>query len=92
MPRDRGKLKDRTAVTDEMVEKMADGLGAGDDVDEIERRRTGGRPAMGSGPASVESVRLDPELKRELLLRASKDGVSVSEVIREALRSYVRAS
>lgn len=44
---------------------------------------------MGSGPASVESVRLDPELKRELLLRASEDGVSISEVIREALRTYV---
>lgn len=44
------------------------------------------------GPASVESVRLDPELKRELLLRASQDGISVSEVIREALRTYVRGS
>lgn len=92
MPRDHGKLKDGAAITDEMVEKMADEAEAGYDVDEIKRRRPGGRPAMGSGPASVESVRLDPELKRELLLRASKDGISVSEVIREALRTYVRAS
>lgn len=92
MPRDHGKLKNGAAITDEMVEKMADEAEGGYDVDEIERRRTGGRPAMGSGPASVESVRLDPELKRELLLRASKDGISVSEVIREALRTYVRAS
>lgn len=92
MPRDHGKLKNGTAITDEMVEKMADEAEDGYDVEEIERRRTGGRPAMGSGPASVESVRLDPELKRELLLRASKDGISVSEVIREALRTYVRAS
>lgn len=75
-----------------MVEKMADEAEAGYDVDDIQRRRAGGRPAMGSGPATVESVRLDPELKRELLLRASKDGTSVSDVIREALRSYVRAS
>ena len=92
MPRDHGKLKDGTAITDEMVEEMADEAEGGYDVDEIDRRRTGGRPAMGSGPASVESVRLDPDLKRELLLRASKDGISVSEVIREALRTYVRAS
>lgn len=92
MPRDHGKLKDGTAITDEMVEKLADEAEAGYDVDEIERRRAGGRPAMGSGPATVESVRLDPELKKELLLRASKDGISVSEVIREALRTYVRAS
>jgi hypothetical protein len=92
MPKDHGKLKDGTAITDAMVEKMADEAEQGYDVDEIQRRRPGGRPAMGSGPASVESVRLDPDLKKQLLLRASKDGVSVSEVIREALRSYVRAS
>ena len=92
MPRDHVKLKDGSTISDEMVEKMADEAEAGYDVEEIARRRTGGRPAMGSGPASVESVRLDPELKRELLLRASKDGISVSEVIREALRTYVRAS
>lgn len=91
MPNDHGKLKNGKAITDEMVEAMADEAEAGYDVDDIARRRSG-RPAMGSGPASVESVRLDPELKKELLLRASKDGVSVSEVIREALRSYVRAS
>ena len=92
MPRDHEKLKEGTAITYEMVERIADEAEEGYDVAEIERRRTGGRPAMGSGPASVESVRLDPELKRELLLRASKDGISVSEVIREALRTYVRSS
>jgi uncharacterized protein YigE (DUF2233 family) len=75
-----------------MVEEMADEAAQGYDVDHIKRRRAGGRPAMGSGPASVESVRLDPELKKELLLRASRDGVSVSEVIRQALRTYVEAS
>jgi hypothetical protein len=52
----------------------------------------GGRPAIGSGPATVESVPLDPELRRALLRRASKDGISVSEVIRHALRAYVEAS
>lgn len=92
MTRNHGKLKDGSAITDEMVEKMADEAEGGYEVDDIERSRVGGRPAMGSGPATVESVRLDPELKRELLLRASKDGTSVSDVIREALRSYVRAS
>ena len=47
---------------------------------------------MGSSPSSVESVRLDPELKRDLLIRASEHGISVSEAIREALRKYVNAS
>lgn len=92
MAKDHGKLKDGTPVDDKMVEKLADEAEGGYDLDEIRRRRARGRPAMGSGPASVESVRLDPELKKELLIRASKDGVSVSEVIRQALRTYVQAS
>lgn len=65
---------------------------SGYDVDDILRRRRGARPAMGSTPAAVESVRLDPELKHDLLLGADKDGISVSEVIRQALRSYVEVS
>jgi hypothetical protein len=87
-----GTKKDGTPITDAIVEQLADEAERGYDADEILARRRGGRPAMGSAPAAVESVRLDPELKRELLLRADKDGISVSEVIRQALRDYVRAS
>lgn len=57
---------------------MADEAERGYDIETI-RRRQGGRPSIGSAPASVESVRLDPELRRDLLLRASEDGISVSE-------------
>lgn len=64
----------------------------GYDVDEIRARRRGGRPPLGSAAASVESVRLDPELKRDLLLRAARDQISVSEVIRRALGEYLHAS
>ncbi|HEU5033533.1 MAG TPA: ribbon-helix-helix domain-containing protein [Mycobacteriales bacterium] len=78
-------------MTDADVEALADEAEHGYDPDDLLRRRQG-RPALGSAPASVESVRLDPELKRDLLLRAAKDGVSVSEVIRDALRQYIRAS
>jgi hypothetical protein len=46
---------------------------------------------MVSAPSSVESERLDLELKRDQLLRASEDGVSVSEAIREALCQSVQA-
>ncbi len=82
MSKDHGRLNDGTVVDDEMVENLANEAEAGYDLHEIRRRRAaGGRPAMGSGPASVESVRLDPELKKELLLRASRDGMSVSEII-----------
>ena len=92
MAKTHGTRKDGTAITDEVVAALADEAERGYDVEDILRRRQGGRPAMGSGPAEVESVRLDPELKRDLLLRASRDGISVSEVIRQALREYVKAS
>lgn len=90
-PKNHGTKADGTPISDEMVEAMADEAERGYDVDKLLRRR-GGRPPMGSAASSVESVRLDPELKRDLLLRAAEDGVSVSDTIRQALREYVRAS
>jgi len=91
MTKDHGHKEDGTAITDEMVEAMVDEAEAGYDVDQIIRRR-GGRPAMGAAPASVESVRLDPELKRELILRSAEEHISVSEAIRRAVRQYLHAS
>ena len=91
MTRTHGRKKDGTPITDEMVEVMADEAEAGYDVEEILRRRRG-RPTMGSSAASVESVRLDPELKRDLILRAAQEHISVSEVIRQAVRQYLNAS
>lgn len=40
-------------------------------------------PALprGSAASSVESVRLDPDLKRDLLLRAAQDHTGVSEIV-----------
>ena len=86
-----GTKKDGTPITDATIEALADEAEAGYDVTELRRRQVG-RPSMGATPASVESVRLDPELKRDLLLRAAAEGASVSEVIRKALREYVQAS
>jgi hypothetical protein len=63
----------------------------GFDVTETLRRRRG-RPAIGSGPATVESVRLDPELRQALVQRAEHDHEAVSSVIRTALRQYLKAS
>jgi hypothetical protein len=91
MPKTHGSKNDGTPVTDEMVEELADEAERGDDVDELRRRR-GGRPALGPAPAAVESVRLDPERRRDLLLRAAADGRTVSEVIRAALHAYLEAS
>jgi hypothetical protein len=84
---------DRTAsgelITDELVQKLAEKAEAGYDVEEILRRR-GGRPPLGSGPASVESVRLEPELRDALVERARRDDETPSAVIRKALRAYLK--
>jgi hypothetical protein len=92
MPMTHGTKADGTPITDQMVEAMADQAEQGYDVEEMLRRRQRGRPAMGSAASSVESVRLDPELKRDLLLRAAEEHTSVSEIIRSAVRQYLRAS
>ena len=80
-------------ITDTMVEALAAEAEAGYDLDTlIARRPKRGRPALGSSAASVESVRLDPELQAELLARARADGATTSEIIREALRRFLRAA
>ena len=88
-----GHRKDGTPITDADVEAMADEAEQGYDVDTLlRRRRRGGRPPLGSAAASVESVRLDPELKRALQVRAAQEHVSVSEVIRRAIGEDLHAS
>jgi predicted HicB family RNase H-like nuclease len=84
--------QDGTPIPDTGIEELADEAERGYDVDELLQRRRGGRPPLGSAAASVESVRLDPELKRALLLRAAQENTSVSEVIRRALGEYLQAS
>lgn len=77
-------------ITDADVERLADEAERGYDLDAvIARRGRRGRPALGSAPASVESVRLDPELRDQLAERARVDGMTTSEVIRKALRDYL---
>jgi predicted HicB family RNase H-like nuclease len=86
------KRKAAKSINEADVEALADEAERGYDVAEVLQRRRGGRPPLGSGVATVESVRLDPQLKRDLLLRAARDHTSVSEVIRRALGEYLRAS
>ncbi len=75
------------SLSDAQLEALAAEAERGYDVNAILRRRRSGRPPLGSAAASVESVRLDSDLKRELLLRAARDHTSVSEVIRRASES-----
>jgi len=83
-----GRTKSGTPITDELIAKVGAQAEKGYDVDETLARRRG-RPPMGAAAATVESVRLDPELRRALAERAEQDHATTSSVIREALRRYL---
>jgi len=89
--KDHGRTRSGKPITDELLGKLTEKAEEGFDVDKIVRRR-GGRPSMGSAPAVVESVRLDPELGEALRERAEREGRTSSELIRDALRRYLEAS
>lgn len=88
--KDYGRTISGKVITDDLLAKLAAEAEEGIDVEEILRRR-GGRPSMGSAPASVESVRLDPELSEALRERADREGRTNSDLIRDALRRYLEA-
>jgi predicted HicB family RNase H-like nuclease len=73
------------AALDRMVQEAERGY----DVEQILSRRRGGRPPRAAAAGTVESVRLDPDLKRDLLLRAAREHTSVSDIIRRAIGEYL---
>jgi hypothetical protein len=88
-----GNASTGRSITDAEVNAFAVEAEGGYDVDVlVARRGKRGRPSLGSAPASVEYVWLDPALRDELAQRAEADGTTPSEVIRHALRRYLRAT
>lgn len=88
-----GHTKSGQRITDSDVERLAREAEVGYDVEQlIARRGKRGRPTLGSSPATVESFRLDPELRVQLLKRAESEGKTPSELIREALRRFLNAA
>jgi uncharacterized protein (DUF4415 family) len=88
-----GHTRSGKPITAKAIETLAAEAESGYDVDTLlARRGKRGRPALGSAPARVESVRLDPELRDQLLERAKAEGTTTSEVIREALRRFLKAA
>jgi len=85
-----GRSKVGVELTDAVLDQMALEAEAGLDLGALRRRP--GRPTMGSGPAESFPVRLDPDLRRQLDERAAADDTTASEIVREALRRYLRAS
>jgi hypothetical protein len=75
-----GRTSGGVPVTDELVQQLADEAEAGYDLEGL--RRCGGRGPLGSGPADVVPVRVDPELRAALAVRANAEHISSSDVIR----------
>ena len=85
-----GRSKSGVELTAEVLDRMAEEAEAGLDVTKLRRRP--GRPSMGSGPAGTLPVRLDPELRRAVDERAEAEHTTASDVVREALRRYLKVS
>ena len=79
-----------TPLTEDDIQRLADQAEAGYDPTQLRTR--GGRPRMGSAPAEVVPVRLDPELRAAVEARATADQTSMSEIIREALRRFLEVA
>lgn len=76
-------------LTEEEIDALSTEVAETDyDVETLKSRRRG-RPSMGSGPADVVPVRIDPELRAAIEARAEADQTTTSEIIREAIRRFL---
>ncbi len=83
------RTKSGRVLSDGDIEKMSVELEWKDsDVNALKLRKRG-RPFKGSGPADVVPVRLDAQLREAVELRAAKEHVTSSDVIRHALKEYL---
>jgi CRISPR-associated endonuclease/helicase Cas3 len=88
-----GRTRGGKPINDEMIEGLAEEAERGYEPGQLERHRRGpGRPPLGEAAKVVESVRLDPSLSAETAERAAAEGVTVSELIRRALRQYLQTA
>ena len=79
-------------LTDEEINALSVEVTEADyDVEALKARRRG-RPPMGSGPADVVPVRIDPELRAAIEARAEAEHTTTSEIIREAIRRFLEVA
>lgn len=83
-----GQTKSGVKLTDTVLDRMAAEAEAGLDAKKLRRRP--GRPSMGSGPADLLPVRFNPELRKAVNDRANADHTTASDVVRAALRQYLK--
>jgi hypothetical protein len=88
-----GHTKAGKPIDDEMIESFVDEAERGYNAQQLRDKPRGrGRPPLGEAAKVVESVRLEPDLRAEAEERAASEGVSTSELIRRALREYLRSA
>lgn len=79
-------------LTDEEIDALSTEVTETDyDLDALKTRRRG-RPSMGSGPADVVPVRIDPDLRAAIEARAEAEDTTTSEIIREAIRRFLEVA
>jgi hypothetical protein len=87
-----GHTRSGEPIDDAMIGRLADEAEKGYEPGELLAKPRGrGRPPLGELAKGVESVRLDVQLRDETTRRAAQEGITVSELIRRALRQYLRA-
>jgi Ribbon-helix-helix protein, copG family len=74
-------------ITDAVIGRLADEAERGFDP---KRLRPRGRPPIGATAAKVTQVRLPPDLSKALAERSARERLAPSEVIRKALREYLK--
>lgn len=88
-----GFKKSGEPITDETIDAFVQEAERGYEQGKLKGARRGrGRPPLGDAAKVVGSLRLDPALREEAEVRASAEGVSVSELVRRALREYLHTS
>ena len=82
------RLKSGVVVTDLEIQRMANDV-ATRDFDLSKFTRLPGRPLMGKAVAEVVPVRIEPSIVKSIDRRAKKDGTTRSDIIRQAINSYL---
>jgi hypothetical protein len=91
MPETYGKTPSGRKITQEFIEHAVTEAEDGYDLDEVKLRRgPGRRPEIEREAAPVQSVRLGAELTRAATESATKAGITKAELIRRAVREYLR--
>jgi len=85
-----GKSRSGVDLSEAVIERMAHEAEQGLDVEKLRRRP--GRPRIGSAPAEGLPVRFEPELRDALEERAQAEGVSAGEIVRRAVRKFLRSA